>query len=95
MTLLVSIGRRCQSIRVNFILLQRTDRILEKKKFKHWSPYLAHSIRDKAIILLMSSSGIRVGGLVKLQLKHLLSISKYDLYQITVYKKTREQYITL
>jgi integrase len=54
----------------------------------------AHSLRDKAIILLMSSSGIRVGGLVKLQLKHLLSISKYDLYQITVYKKTREQYIT-
>ena len=54
----------------------------------------AHSLRDKAIILLMSSSGIRVSGLVKLQLKHLLSISKYNLYQITVYKKTREQYIT-
>jgi site-specific recombinase XerD len=27
----------------------------------------AHSLRDKAIILLLSSSGIRVGGLVKLQ----------------------------
>ena len=54
----------------------------------------AHSLRDKAIILLMSSSGIRVSGLVKLQLKHLSSISKYNLYQITVYKKTREQYIT-
>jgi site-specific recombinase XerD len=54
----------------------------------------AHSLRDKAIILLLSSSGLRVGGLLKLQLKDLIPLPKYSLYQITVYKKTREQYIT-
>jgi site-specific recombinase XerD len=31
----------------------------------------AHSLRDKAFILLLSSSGLRVGGLLKLQLKDL------------------------
>jgi integrase len=51
-------------------------------------------IRNKAIILLFSSSGIRVGGLTKLQLKHLKPINKYSLYMIEVYKKSKEQYIT-
>lgn len=54
----------------------------------------AHSLRDKSIILLLSSSGLRVGGLLDLQLKDLSPIPKYNIYQITVYKKTREQYIT-
>lgn len=54
----------------------------------------AHSLRDKAIILLLSSSGLRVSGLLKLQLKDLIPLPKYNIYQITVYKKTREQYIT-
>ncbi len=54
----------------------------------------AHSIRDKAIILLLSSSGLRVGGLLRLRLKDLTPLSKYYIYQIKVYKKTREQYIT-
>jgi len=34
----------------------------------------AHSLRYKAIILLLSSSGLRVGGLVRLQLKHLIGV---------------------
>lgn len=51
-------------------------------------------IRNKAIILLFSSSGIRVGGLTKLQLKHLKPVNKYNLYRIEVYKKAREEYIT-
>lgn len=54
----------------------------------------AHSLRDKAIILLLSSSGIRVGGLVRLQLKHLIPNNKYGIYQIDVYKKSREAYTT-
>lgn len=54
----------------------------------------AHSVRDKSIILLLSSSGLRVGGLLSLQLKDLIPIPKYNIYQIIVYKKTREQYIT-
>jgi integrase len=54
----------------------------------------AHSIRDKAIILLLSSSGLRVNGLLKLRLKDLTPLSNYNIYQISVYKKTREHYIT-
>jgi integrase len=42
----------------------------------------------------LSSSGLRVGGLVKLQLKDLIPIPKHNIYQITVYKRTREQYTT-
>ena len=54
----------------------------------------AHSLRDKAIILLLSSSGIRVGGLVGLQVKRLIPNDKYGIYQIDVYKKSREAYTT-
>lgn len=54
----------------------------------------AHSLRDKAIVLLLSSSGLRVGGLVSLQLKHLIPNDKYGIYQIDVYKKSREAYTT-
>lgn len=54
----------------------------------------APSLRDKAIILLLSSSGMRVGGLVKLQLKHIKPIDKYHIYQFEVYKRSREAYVT-
>jgi len=49
----------------------------------------AHSLRDKAIILLLSSSGLRVSGSLKLRLKDLTPLPKYNVYQITVYKNTR------
>jgi integrase len=54
----------------------------------------ATSLRDKSIILLLSSSGLRVGGLVKLQLKHVKPIAKYHIYQFEVYKSSREAYIS-
>jgi site-specific recombinase XerD len=54
----------------------------------------AHSLRNKAIILLFGSSGLRVGGLIRLQLKHLKRVEKYNIYQIEVYKKSREAYTT-
>jgi integrase len=54
----------------------------------------AHSLRDKAIIYLLSSSGLRVSGLLNLQLRDITPVPKYNIYQISVYKKTREQYIT-
>ena len=50
--------------------------------------------RDKAMILLMSSAGLRRGALPMLRLKDLTRITKYDLYKITVYKKEQEQYIS-
>lgn len=47
-------------------------------------------MRDKAIILLMASTGMRGGAVPKLKLKDLKPID--NLYKIRVYKKTHEQY---
>jgi integrase len=69
------------------------DRPYSRVEIKHIID-AAHSIRDKAIILLLSSSGLRIGGLTKLQLKHLKKVDKYNIFQIEVYKKAKEQYVT-
>jgi integrase len=55
--------------------------------------------RGKAMILLMTSSGMRVGALPDLKLKHLkkweIHASSYHVYQITVYANTpKDKYIT-
>ncbi|HEX6645733.1 MAG TPA: site-specific integrase [Nitrososphaeraceae archaeon] len=50
----------------------------------------ANDIRSKIIILLMSSSGMRHGALPLLKIKDLIKIEKYNLYQITVYQKSRK-----
>jgi site-specific recombinase XerC len=55
----------------------------------------AHSIRDRSMIFMSSSAGLRIGGLLNLHLKHLISIPKYDIYQIIIYKKAREKYTTI
>ena len=47
-------------------------------------------MRDKAIILLLASTGVRGGSIPKLQLKDLTPID--NLYKIRVYKHTHEQY---
>jgi integrase len=52
------------------------------------------SLRDKAIISLMASSGIRRGGIVDLRIKDLQHIEKHNLYMITVYARTPYQYYT-
>lgn len=49
-------------------------------------------MRDKAIILLLASTGMRGGALPKLRLKDLTPID--NLYKIRVYKHTHEQYYT-
>jgi integrase len=46
--------------------------------------------RVKIIILLMSSSGMRHGAIPLLRLKDLTKIKKYNLYQITVYQKSKK-----
>lgn len=50
--------------------------------------------RNKAIILLLCSSGIRVGAFEGLKLGHLKPIDKYNIYQIEIYKRYKEKYIT-
>ena len=49
-------------------------------------------MRDKAIILLLASTGMRGGAVPKLKLKDLTPIE--NLYKIRVYKHTHEQYYT-
>jgi integrase len=51
-------------------------------------------MRDKAIILLLASTGMRGGAIPKITLKDLTAIDAYDIYKIRVYKKTHGQYFT-
>jgi integrase len=83
-------------------------RKLKKFKSKHYSvvedkPYTREQIkalvdaaplRDKCIILLMCSAGLRRGALAYLRLKDITKIEKYGLYKVNVYKKEQEQYET-
>jgi integrase len=52
--------------------------------------------RNRAIILLLSSSGIRVGAISDLKVKDLTPIDNYNIYQIQVYKRfsKKSRYIT-
>lgn len=54
----------------------------------------AASIRDKCIILLMASSGMRRGAIPYLRLRDMQRVEKYQLYKFNVYKKEQESYIT-
>src|SRR5918999_1560551 len=50
--------------------------------------------RDRAIILLMVSTGMRVGALPSLKIRNLQKIEGYQIYKITVYENEDEEYIT-
>ena len=52
------------------------------------------SLRDRCMILLMASAGLRRGALTTLRLQDLQFIDKFSLYKITVYKQEQEQYVT-
>ena len=54
----------------------------------------AAPLRDKCIILIMCSAGLRRGALQHLRIRDLQKIDKYQLYKISVYKKEQEQYTT-
>jgi integrase len=48
--------------------------------------------RTRVLILLLASTGMRIGAISGLKLKHLTKISEYNLYQITVYENTKDEY---
>jgi integrase len=50
--------------------------------------------RGRIAILLMSSSGIRVGAIPLLRIRNLERIEKFNIYKITVYENEDEEYIT-
>jgi integrase len=51
--------------------------------------------RAKALVLLLSSTGIRIGAIPSLQLRHLKKIPEYSgLYRITIYEGTKEEHFT-
>ena len=51
-------------------------------------------LRMKTIVFLMASTGMRIGAIPDLKLKHLEEIAKDKVYKITVYGKSKEEYYT-
>ena len=49
-------------------------------------------LRLKVFILLLASTGMRVGAIPSLKLRHLQRLD--SLYMLTVYENTKDQYIT-
>jgi integrase len=54
----------------------------------------AASLRDKCIVLLMCSAGLRRGAIPYLRLRDITKVEKYGLYRVNVYKKEQEHYTT-
>jgi integrase len=54
----------------------------------------ATNLRNKAIILLMSSAGLRVGAIPSLRIKDLESLDNYGIYKINAYARTRQRYFS-
>jgi integrase len=52
--------------------------------------------RAKALVLLLASTGIRIGAIPNLQIKHLkkIPLEYNNLYQITIYEGTKEEHFT-
>jgi integrase len=50
--------------------------------------------RTRVIVLLMASTGMRIGAIPSLKLSDLKKIADYNLYQITVYSGSEEEYYT-
>ena len=50
--------------------------------------------RSKALVLLLCSSGIRIGSMSGLCLAHLKKIKEYALYSLTIYYGTKHEYYT-
>lgn len=48
--------------------------------------------RMRVVILLLASTGMRIGAIPDLKLKHLTNIEEFNLYQITVYENTKDEY---
>jgi integrase len=68
------------------------DRAYTTEEIKKLLDYA--DIRSKAVVLLLASTGMRIGALSELKMKHLTKIPEYNLYQVTVYENTKDKYNT-
>jgi len=50
--------------------------------------------RVKVIILLLASSGLRIGALAGLQVKHLTEQPEFNIYRLSIYEGSKEEYYT-
>jgi integrase len=53
-------------------------------------------LREKAMILLMASTGVRIGSLCSMQIGDLIPVelNQVNLYKVQVYARTRDKYFT-
>jgi site-specific recombinase XerD len=49
--------------------------------------------RMKCVVLILTSTGMRIGGLAGLKISSLKKIDEYGLYRLTVYEGSSEEYI--
>jgi integrase len=50
--------------------------------------------RVRALILFLSSTGVRIRAIIELKLEDLVPVHEYGLYQVTVYSDAKERYLT-
>jgi integrase len=50
--------------------------------------------RVRALILFLSSTGVRIRAIIELKLEDLVPVPDYGLYQVTVYSDAKERYLT-
>jgi integrase len=97
----------CKYYRMNDVILNTTkihQYLPEFRKSKKDRAYRYEEIhrlldvadeRIRSVILLLASTGMRVGAIPSLRLRNLEKVeSEYDIYKITVYEGFNEEYIT-
>ena len=80
----------CKKIR---IFMGEHEKTVEDRPYTHSEiqTLIQHaSPRNKAMILLMSSAGLRIGAISTLKIKDLEPIDKYNIYKISVYSRSRK-----
>jgi integrase len=67
-----------------------TDRAYTKEEIR--TILASADLRSKVVVLLLCSTGMRIGGLVSLSLSNLRKLEQYHIYEIRVYEKSRFSY---
>ena len=69
------------------------EKVAEDRPYTHREiqTLIAHTtLRNRAIILLMSSAGLRLGAIPLLRIRDIIPIDKYQIYKINVYPKSKK-----